>query len=80
MLYMGNLIITQSTTFSVVNIVAGERSEPAAQLNTTFQCYGFTNLRHWLNYIARKICRLYHVAGKLFQSGHVIQQSVVACV
>jgi hypothetical protein len=31
-------------------------------------------------YIARKICRLRRVAGKLFQSGHVIQRSVVACV
>ena len=37
-LYMGNLIITQSTTFYVVNIVAGERSDPVAQLNTTLEC------------------------------------------
>jgi len=37
-LYMGNLIITQSTTFCVVNIVAGERYDPVAQLNTTFEC------------------------------------------
>ena len=77
---MGNLIIIQSTTFCVVNTVAGERSDPVAQLNTTFECYGFTNLRHWLNHIARKICRLHHAAGKLSQSGHVIQQCVVACV
>ena len=35
---MGNLIITQSTTFYVVNIVAGERSDPVAQLNTTLEC------------------------------------------
>jgi len=37
-LYVGNLIITQSTAFYVVNIVAGERSDPVAQLNTTFEC------------------------------------------
>jgi hypothetical protein len=77
---MGNLIITQSTTFYIVNIVAGERSDPVAQLKTTFECYGFTNLRRWLNRIARNICRLHHVAGKLVQSGHVTQRSVVACV
>jgi hypothetical protein len=78
MVSVGKLIIIQSRTFCVVNVEAGEASDPVSQLNTTYESYGFTNLRHWLKHIAPKLCRLSHVAGKLFQSGHVIQQSVVA--